>query len=158
MSDHIRLLVCRDCRTIEELPDYEGPADHDVILDHMVEQHRFPNAEMHIGNLMRVEKRVWENPSAQAEITKQIASQTTGLDTEFYATKKTFEEDALKCYTAHHRPDADCGDYRNDKKRIGNPTKVGWELGMKVWLCDFCPVQSWVNTQERHQTGAYKEN
>jgi len=152
----LRLLICRDCRSIEELPDFTGPVEHDVVLDHAVEAHRYPNGEAHFGNLADVEESDWRDPSRQAEIVKQITSKTTGLESEFYATKNTFEAEALKCYAKHRRPDQGCIDWQNSKKRLGNPSKMGWQVGPKVYLCDFCPVRSWVDTQKRSQAGAYK--
>jgi len=35
----IRLLVCRDCKSIEELPDYEGRPSDDLLLNISVEKH-----------------------------------------------------------------------------------------------------------------------
>ena len=151
-----RLLICRDCRTIEELPDYDGPVDYDVLLDHAVEAHKFPNGEAHFGNLATVSDEQWRNESTRQQIIAQIRSKTTGLESEYYATKNTFEADAIACYNKHRRPDEGCIDWKIDKKRLGNPTKVGWQAGPKVYLCDFCPCKSWVKTQERWQQGLYK--
>lgn len=151
-----RLLICRDCRTIEELPDYEGPVEHDVLLDHAVEAHTFPNGERHFGNLATVGDAQWRDDSTRQQIIDQIRSKTTGLEGEYYAAKNTFEADAMKCYNQHRRPDEGCIDWKIEKKRLGNPTKIGWQAGPKVYLCDFCPVKSWVKTQERWQSGAYK--
>jgi len=152
----VRLLICRDCRTIEELPDFTGPVEHDVLLDHAVEPHKFPNGEPHFGNLADVDEVAWRDDSQRQQIIDQIRSKTTGLAGEFYATVNTFEADAMKCYSRHNRPDQGCIDWKIEKKRLGNPTKLGWQAGPKVYLCDFCPVKSWVKTQERHQAGAYK--
>lgn len=153
----MRLLMCRDCRTIEPLPDFDGPPEYDALLDHMVEAHKFPNGEMHVGNLAQVPDEDWKNPERRQAIIQQATARTTGLESEFYATKNTFEYDAMKCYGQHGRPDEGCIDWRDDKKRLGNPTKFGWQVGPKVYLCDFCPVRSWVATQKRHAAGMYKE-
>ena len=32
MEDKIRILFCEDCKTLEELPDFEGPPEHDTLL------------------------------------------------------------------------------------------------------------------------------
>lgn len=157
MSEQIRLLICRDCHTIETLPDYEGPVDYDVLLDHLVAQHQFPNAEPHKGNLMRVEKKWWDTPSAREQIMEELGI-THGLGEEWYASKKGFEEDALKCYNQHHRPDQGCIDYCDGNKRLGNPTKIGWQSGPKVFICNFCPVQTWVDTELAHKAGLYRES
>jgi hypothetical protein len=157
MSDQLRLLVCRDCRSIEELPDYEGPVEHDVLLDHLVGTHQFPNGEPHKGNLMRVEKQWWELPSARKQIMEELGL-TQGLGDEWYASKRTFEEDAMKCYKTHGRPKEGCIDYCDGNKRLGNPTKIGWQAGPKVFLCNFCPVQVYVDTDLAHKAGLYKEH
>lgn len=162
MTDKIRLLVCHDCQSIEELPDYHGPPEYDVLLDQAVEAHRFPNGEEHIGVLTDVETRHWNNNSTRAEILKQIGrgkkpGEAEGAGSEFYATSNTYQADALKCYGKHGRPEGGCIDWQIDKKRIGNPTKAGWQIGPKIYLCDFCPVATWVKTQQRSQAGAYDE-
>lgn len=153
-----RLLICRDCRTIEELPDYNGPVEHDVLLDHAVEAHRFPNGEQHFGNLAVVEDAQWHNDSTRQEIINRIRAKTTGLESEYYATKATFHDDALKCFAKHGRPElaVGCNDYRSDKKRLGNPSKMGWQVGPKVYLCQFCPYESEVVTAKRWEAGQYK--
>jgi hypothetical protein len=79
----------------------------------------------------------------------------TGFDPQYYEDKNTYVEDAAKCFTAHRRQ-IPCIDWHSDKKRIGNPTKLGWEAGPKVYLCDFCVVRSSVDTEKRHQAGEYE--
>jgi hypothetical protein len=149
---------------VDVLPDYEGPAEYDVLLDDMVERHpRFPNGEPHKANLLRVERKWWDDVSARRQILSELGI-THGLGDEWYADKNTYEADALKCYSRHGRPDQGCIDYEcrdhpgQSKKRLGNPTKIGWQAGPKVFLCDFCPVSVWVRTQQRHAAGLYKEN
>lgn len=153
----IRLLVCHDCRTIEEIPDYKGDPQYDVLLENRVAAHRFPNGEEHIGALADVDEDDWNNPPRQQEIRARIGpSSTTGLPSEHYAAKETYQEEALKCFDAHQRPKEGCIDFKDHKKRLGNPTKEGWDRGPKMFLCQFCPVQSWVNTQIRDKQGMYK--
>jgi hypothetical protein len=154
----MRLLICRDCRSIEELPDYDGPVEYDVVLDDLSGRHLYPNGERHFGNLATVLDEEWANPVYKQKIVEQIASKTTGMEAEFYATKDTYAEDAAKCFNRHGRPDGSCGEYQDSRKRIGNPTKFGWQALPKVYLCHFCPVHSWVKTQERAQLGMYKEH
>jgi hypothetical protein len=158
VTERIRLLACKDCRVIEELPFFEGDPEDDVFLEHALLPHRFPNGEPHIGRLFDIEERYWRNPTTQQEVVKRIHDATsTGLDTEFYATKNTFAEDALKCYDLHNRPKEGCIDYRDSRKRLGNPTKRGWQTGPKVYLCDFCPVKSgYVDVEIRHKKGLYR--
>lgn len=156
---NVRLLICHSCRTIEELPDYQGPAEYDVILDHAVEAHRFADGREHLGKLAAVDETAWRDPGRRNAILDKIreATKSTGLPGEFYATKNTYQEDALRCYGRHHRPKEGCIDYCDSDKRIGNPTKAGWQAGPRVFICQFCPVETWVQTQVRHQKGLYKD-
>jgi hypothetical protein len=88
------------------------------------------------------------------DILKGLKERWTGFHPEFYATKDTYREDALRCYKAHRRPKGtDCVDWRADTKRL---TPEGWR-GREVYLCDFCPVFSTVMTEIRHRRGAYKK-
>ena len=143
-ADMIRLLKCNDCKSTEEVPDFEGPAEYDVLLEHLVQRHRHPNGEEHIGQLLRVERKHWDSPKIKREILSKMWLGTTGFDPEFYASKSTFQEDALKCFNQHQRPSEGCIDWKNSEKRLGNPSKLGWERGPKVYLCDFCPVRAHV--------------
>ncbi|WP_159402754.1 hypothetical protein [Streptomyces sp. RTd22] len=43
MADYIRLLLCKDCGSMEELPDYEGDPRQDFLLDTLVKRHRNPD-------------------------------------------------------------------------------------------------------------------
>lgn len=154
-----RLLLCHTCKSIEELPDYQGPAEHDVLLDDAVGRHRFPNGLEHIGKLAQVDTKDWDDNAKRAAILEQIKTaveKSTGMPSEWYETKNTYQADALKCYSQHHRPTEGCIDYCDSGKRLGNPTRAGWEAGPRVFLCHFCPVETWVRTQVRHQKGAYK--
>lgn len=157
----VRLLICKDCHSIEELPNFTGPPEYDVLLEGLVQNHRFPNGEEHVGSLAVVEKEEWDNPTYKEAITKKITEQfsggTTGFESEFYASKNTYQADAMECYNQHRRPES-CIDYKDSSKRIGNPSKMGWETGPRVYLCQFCPYETVVITEKRHKRGMYKEN
>jgi hypothetical protein len=162
----IRLLVCRNCKTIEELPDYDGDPAGDLLLNISIERHQRPVE--HIGLLMKFPLKYWAVPKVQAEIIKQIKGGSEGLDafqTNFYATKMTFAEDAMRCYSEHNRPKGQCADYKSDKKLLKPDTaKERKDAGMdkpgatgpKVYLCDFCPVKSFNMTQHNKEKGLYK--
>lgn len=153
----IRLLVCHDCRSIEELPDFKGNPRDDHLLEHLSSKHRFPNGEEHVGALCDVEKDQWENDAVRQEIVAHIGkpSDHTGLEPEYYATKNTFQADALACYSQHNRPKQGCIDWKDDRKRLGNPSQD--PRAPKVYLCDFCPVKTYVVTEQRHRAGLYKD-
>jgi len=107
-------------------------------------------------------------PKIQAEIVKQIKGGSEGLDafqTNFYATKNQFAEDAMSCYSDHNRPKGQCSDYKSDKKLLKPDTdaerkyagleKAG-KTGPKVYLCDFCHVKSFNMTKSNEHKGLYK--
>lgn len=149
--DQVRLLQCLTCKTLEEMPDYEGPSERDDILNFMVSRHKFPDGNEHFGHLHRVESKHWSNKSTRRAIENQIreSSGHTGFDTEFYATRNTLEEDALKCFQEHNR-NPGCGDYKSDRKRLQPETGTDRKnLGLdkfqsNTFLCHFCPVHSLV--------------
>jgi hypothetical protein len=86
------------------------------------------------------------------DILKGLGERWTGFDPEFYATKDTFQEDAMRCFNLHRRPQgADCIDWQADYRRV---TPHDWK-GRNVYLCDFCPVASSVKTAQRLALGVY---
>lgn len=137
----MRLLICMDCHTIEELPDYNGPLEtvrvpapdgtmmeaqvppvgEDHLLEHLSEPHR---KQEHRGQLVSVPEENWRDTQTRVEILKQLRDQlkgaSTGLDPEAYAIKNTFQEDALKCFNAHRRPKDGCIDWESRSKVLGN--------------------------------------
>ena len=164
-----RLLVCRECQTIEVLPLFDGPAQlepQDPLLAGLVRRHVeiHGDAKQDSAALLRVDEKpcnckrcrgfnsIWEGH--QTEILGNLKERWTGFHPEFYATKDTYAEDALRCYNLHRRPKGtDCIDWRDDRKRL---TPEHWE-GQHVYLCDFCPVASTVTTAIRWKAGMYKK-
>lgn len=162
----IRVLVCRNCKTIEEMPDYDGDPATDTLLNILVSKHQQPVE--HIGLLMKFPFKYWAVPKIQAEIVKQIKGGSEGLDayqTNFYATKNQFAEDAMSCYSDHLRPKGQCADYKSDKKLLKPDTDVerkeaglakAGTTGPKIYLCDFCPVKSFNMKKHNEEKGLYK--
>jgi hypothetical protein len=85
------------------------------------------------------------------DVLKGLRERWTGFDPEFYATKDTFTEDAMRCFNLHRRPQGTCIDWHADYRRV---TPHDWK-GRNVYLCDFCPVASSVKTAQRLALGAY---
>lgn len=171
MSDNkIRLLICQTCGTIEELPDYDGPPEHDEWLKRFSGVHKTDGGEAHIGNLFKVATSDWSNQKYRDEIRNEIAKRASlpgkgaGLGTSFYDLKSTFLEDAMSCWRGFRRPtDPGHCDYRKDNKRLLPDTKAERkDLGLSpkdrpnTFLCDFCPVQSIVAQKKREEAGLYK--
>ena len=166
----IRLLFCSKCKTIEELPDFEGRPEDDHLLEILAERHQSTGIP-HNGRLMKVPLALWAIPSVKEAISKQIyerlAPGFNALMPGFYETKSTFAEDALKCYNQHLRPKGGCPDYGSDKKLLLPDTaKDRKELGLaplkdsgapKNYLCQFCVVHTHMVTERRKQAGMYKK-
>jgi hypothetical protein len=166
MAEIIRLLRCDDCYTVEPLPDYDGPPEHDALLSALIARsHTEPSGTTHRGKLLRIDKRHWDSPSVREAVIARIREESghTGLDPDFYASRDTFAEDALLCFQEHHRNPA-CNDYKSDHKRLTPDTQAERkELGMgeyrsklNRYLCEFCPVHSLVVEAARHKAGLYK--
>lgn len=153
----IRLLRCLDCKSIDELPAYDGPAERDVLLDNLLRsQHIYASGRTHEVTLLTVAAKLWNDSNIQPKIVQQLsAGGSKGLDeldADYYATKNTYQEDALACFNRHSRPKEGCIDYQSHDKRIGNPTSEGWKTGPRVYACNFCPVQSWVDKKKAEAT------
>jgi hypothetical protein len=153
----IRLWVCRDCKSIEELPPYDGPIDKDVLLEDTASRH-MTEWRTHECSLVKVPESYWNSPKIKEALTKQLSQGgSKGLEEfeggeDYYGTRDTYREDALKCFSRHQRPKEGCIDWHNPDKRIGNPTSEGWKTGPRVYACDFCPVASWVAKKQQEQS------
>jgi hypothetical protein len=163
----LRLLQCWDCKSVEELPDFTGLPEDDVILQYADEKHGGQTQQPHTRTLMRVEKAHWEDRTIRMQIHRQMWADTKGFVPEYYHTKSTMQEDAAKCFAAHRRS-VPCIDYQDSSKRLGNPAasarrqlsrETGQDFtggGPKIYLCSFCPVQQAVdqaklNANANHQ-------
>lgn len=167
---HLRLLVCNTCKRIDELPDYEGRPEDDHLLTIVIENyHTTEGGTPHFGNLLRIPIKQWAVTSVRNQILKQIREGSGGiseLDPDFYDTKSTFGEDALRCFSDHLRPKGRCVDWHDSKKKLvpktaalrkdlglTAPDKLG---GKQVYLCDFCPAAVFMHTKARDAAGLYK--
>lgn len=162
---YIRLLVCRTCKTIDELPPFQGRPEDDVLLEITVQRH----GPDHVGMLYNVAELHWRSETMREEITKQVvAGASPGLDvfgTNFYTTRMQFHDDAMQCWREHLKPKGQCPDYGSEKKRLLPGTDAERkDLGLKkakdssstrVFLCQFCPVHTYNVTRKREQAGMY---
>lgn len=153
---HMRLLRCLTCNTFDELPDYEGPSEHDTTLAYVVERH----GEDHQGQLFRLPIGFWLQEEYRRRIIEQIRGGSAGLaefDKSYYDTRNTFQDDAMACYKQHLSPKEGCADWRSSNKELKPDTKAerkeaGLTLtptGPKVYICDFCPVRSYYERKSR---------
>ncbi len=163
----IRLLYCYNCTTIEELPDFEGRPEDDHLLEILVEKHQSAGVP-HTGFLSKIGVKIWSQEKFRKEIIKNIRTRVGGgladIDPEYYATKATFYEDAMSCYDAHQRPEGSCSDWRaSNKKLVPKTSAERKELGLPkainshIYLCDFCPVKTFMVTKAREEAGMYNE-
>lgn len=173
----MRLFICLDCQTIEQLPDYEGPMIWDPeykrevpvaddLLEYLIAPHKRGE---HRGQLLHVQDKDWHSKTKREGILKEVQeglSGHTGFDPETYAVRDTFQEDALKCFSAHNRPQDGCIDWHDRSKKLGNSLltveeksdakKFGLKRQNQRFLCDFCPVASQVQQKKNEKSGLYK--
>lgn len=153
---HMRILVCRTCTTVDEIPDWEGRPEDDPYLKNIVDKHGIS----HKGQLFRLPIGLWLKEDTKRHIVEQVKGVSKGLaafDPEFYNVRNQFGEDALKCYGEHQRPKGQCPEFRQEHKQLNPNTKVerkeaGLTLtptGPKVYLCDFCPVRTFNEKKAR---------
>jgi hypothetical protein len=154
----LRLLHCHDCGTLDEI----RPPDNDGLLEIVMSKHE-TNGLRHIGKLYDVEERLWALPNARYRLIEQIkgggSSGLQVIDPKFYESRDTFKDDAMACYNAHLRPKGMCPDYRSKRKILRPDTKEERkDAGLRspreglapiTYLCQFCPVDSWVKAKER---------
>jgi hypothetical protein len=166
----LRLLYCLVCKTLEELPPFDGRPENDTYLMLACEGHVFPSGDPHKGRLFRLPVAYWANEEIRKGIIDQIkGGGSKGLDEvdpDYYASRSTFAEDALKCYQRHQRPTDGCSEYMDSSKILLPKTAVERkELGLpspknapgpKVFLCTMCPIHSIVTTRKRALLGLYK--
>ena len=167
----MRLLVCRKCKSIDEVPEYEGPeggensAEYDHTLRFFIDQHLEKGCKKDNWIMYNLPTKYWVIPKVKESIEKQIGEGAQGLDvfgTNFYATKANFTSDAMSCWIAHKQT-KDCGDYKTDAKLLKPDTdkerkEAGLEKaggGPKVYLCDYCPVKSIVQEKAYKKKGLY---
>ena len=174
----MRLFLCVDCQVIEQVPDYEGPMIYDPqynkelpvkddLLEYVIAPHK---QQEHRGTLMHIDQEDWEDDKKRDGILKEIRDglgKTPGLDPEAYAMRDTFQEDALKCFSAHNRPQGGCIDYKDRSKRIGNSMltdeeradvkKFGLKRVQQRYLCEWCPVHTnYVEKKQNEASGLYR--
>jgi hypothetical protein len=170
---HMRVLKCIKCRSIEEVPDYEGPEggentqEFDLSLKFFTDQHVNKGCKRDDFVTVRFPTRFWIIPKVKESIIAQFNEGAQGLDvfgTHFYDTKNNFQADAMNCWMKEHNQTEDCGDYKSDKKRLKPGTSVErMQLGMekestgpKVYLCDYCPYKSLVQKKAFKRMGLDK--
>jgi cation transport regulator ChaB len=170
----VRLLVCKNCQTIEVLDDYTGPQElaelYDTVLNTVLEKHKDGvERREHFGQMFRVKESAWNSP-AQEQIRQQIVAAfdpdaETGLGAEAYAIRDNFKEDAYTCWVQHLKTPA-CSDYKSESKLLTPNTQAerkeaglakfdSHNPALQRFLCEYCPVHSLVQQAQRKRAGQY---
>jgi hypothetical protein len=165
MPEYVRLLFCHTCRSVDELPDYSGPVDHDYYLAHRVAQHQFSEGNPHNGILGRAENTPESIDAAISQMESMTAPGTgAGLGKVMYDLRDNYSAEAMQCWKRHNRTQ-NCDDYRTDKMRLWMDTRAdrraeGMTLDKNerpnIWLCDHCVVHSLVQQRQRKKAGLYE--
>lgn len=157
-TTNIRILFCLDCGTLDEVPDFDGPAEYDDLLEYAASKHETPSGLRHRGQLFSVEEKVWRNDEARRGIVNQLRDGSKGIaeiEPSFYNVRNTFMDDAMTCYKKHLRPKEGCPDWRSEKKKLVPDTAAERkEAGLPIrpvgptrYICDYCPVRSYYQSK-----------
>jgi hypothetical protein len=176
-QEYILLLICKTCKTIEELPyvktgKYLGDGKYDQTDSPFLEEAAAPhNRQGHYGMLTDINFVYWMTPKVKNSIIAQIkdtftdgSNMASGLDvfgTGFYDLKDTYSSDAMSCWKVHNSPKGQCADYKAERKLLSSGTDAERKaegLGkstIKVYLCDFCPVKMYNQKKAYEERGLY---
>lgn len=182
---HIRLLVCRKCKVVDELPDFqpENKDEPDLMLEALVAKHQQSCGMVTAGGttpdeaaqqerfLARIPVAQWEKPGVRDEVLSRMSMGYTGFEETVMDVRNSWHEGAMSCYAKHRKPEQ-CIDYKDDSKRLGNGILTDEEKSLRsssglftglraqrrqksVFLCDYCPVKSGVQEKVFTERGLY---
>lgn len=155
-----RILVCKTHKTVDVLPDYDTASDmegrndwhlQDAIKAHFDQYGADPNR--HASLIMRVDEDEWD--IIKPDKLKQ-AIMDDSLESYLRGERDQYKEDAINCFNLHGRPIygfPGCPDYRDSSRAIGR--SKGIPDHEKMYVCDFCPYQSYVDHEKRKKAGLY---
>lgn len=166
----MRVLLCTDCNSIDELPPHAGAPENDVVLERLIaDLHTHPVMGAHRGLMFTVPVKHWANETARKAIIKQMREGLSGgldeIDPDFYASRDNFRDDAMACWAQHLRPKGQCPDYMSESKKILPPTReerkeldlaAPKDSGVSISQCSWCPVHVYNITKRRSELGMYK--
>lgn len=163
----IRILACRECKSLDVLSWYSGDPRYDTELSILIERFH-SHGDRRVGQLYDVSATSWGDADKQAQIRQQIVSKfdphaETGLGSEAYALRDNFKADAFACWEQHRRTPT-CSDYKSDAKRLTPDTQVErkeaglakfdiYDPSTERFLCEYCPVHSLVMEAARRKAG-----
>ena len=178
-EERILLLVCKSCKTIEELPfDTSAPYIQDGVTkfdqrnNPWLQEATYPHDQKGcLGMLADVDKFFWMSPKGRQSsvdgIKKQLldgggAEGLAAIQDDIYNIKSTFQDDAQTCFTLHNRPKGQCGDWMTDSRKLmpktsGDRKAAGLgKFNSKTYLCHYCPVAVYNQTRLNQERGLYK--
>ena len=144
-----RLLICNTHTTVDFMNDYDTERDmegrFDFDLKEAIDRHLGKYGSdpgRHKSLIMRIAPEEWE----LIDQTKlQQAVHDDSLEAYIRGEREQLKNDALACYNLHNRPaygyGLGCPDYHSDNRRIGSKES-------NMYLCDFCPYQSYVEHEQ----------
>ena len=148
-----RLLVCKPCGVVYNMQDYDGPPEYDQELREVIDRHlgqaSDPRPESHESMIFRCDTETASKLDMETEVKKELMKN----EIEVRELRNDLKEDALKCFSKHGRPKADCLDYCSEGKTIGR--KVGVPKSKRQYLCMYCPVQEYYQHKIRDAKGLY---
>jgi len=148
-----RLLVCKTHGVMYKMRPYDGPAEYDQELIELCDRHnaQVPDPDTCKALIFRTDPETADKLDMETMLKNKMGD----MDVYIKDFRDELKVDALKCYERHSRPEGGCIDWCADDKTIGR--KIGVPKEHRQYLCMYCPVGSWVATQERHQMGLYKK-
>ena len=180
-----RLLVCRECRTIETLPLYDGPPDmeaRDPILDSVVRRHVQKHGDINPeGAALLVasedpcacdEKTIVDLHGARQASRPKLRGNHTFWEGHQDEILKNLKERWTgfdpEFYATKDTFVEDAGYCYNRHRRPQGTDCIDWHddskrltppnwKGQEVYLCDFCPVSIAVKTAQRWAGGLYRK-
>jgi hypothetical protein len=129
----------------------------------------------HLLRMHQVPADKWNDKKIRAAFLHQMWEREghAGYPDDFYSFKDTYAEDAYRCFNRHRRPEGYCIDWHTDgvkltdaqwKERYAESQKKLKAMGMvaplsmereDVFLCEFCPVSTFVTFKKREAKGMY---
>lgn len=149
-----RALVCFPCKAMYRLRGYEGDPQYDMELIDTIDRHLQradnPDPNYHRSQLFDMEEGDAKLVDMESELQRKLQEAGVYIND----IRDELKLDALKCFNKHNRPQQGCPDYHDSSKIIGR--SIGIPEEQKQYLCDQCPVQSFVTFKKRQARGDYK--
>lgn len=148
-----RMLACNGCGILWRLSNYDGEAEYDMELRHIIERHLAmatdPRPESHKANVFFIEDKDADIIDVESAVQKKLAEQGVFIK----ETRDDLKLDAIKCFNKHMRPKGGCLDWLDDSKIIGRKTGVPKEN--RQYLCNYCPAAEHYVHRARKAKGMY---